>query len=357
MQGGLDLVLVTGAGASCAFGANRTPLPLMADFSQAIVNRLKSTPGYLEATTLEEGLPGDEFERRLGQFLRARLAFEQIGSVVPATSSFLTSATPHLTTTQAITQWHETSLFHLRQIVEDIRRVTYDSFNLGRVWVPGAANAYGSLFGALGLQPGSRVALATTNYDEVAEYALASCRWRPDSGEPTHFTDADPPVSVDRLLDGVPGRLPVLHLHGRLGWYQRADTEAVYFSQTRSHDPNYGVPQLILPDPDKSYGGGIFASLWAQFEEALRVAKRVLVLGHSLNDTALLETLRRNVQLTERIGVTVLPESPDSEFVNRFTRMLPKATPVPMKFADPLELSEGFHTWRTDTERMAAPPD
>jgi hypothetical protein len=52
----LDLVMVTGAGASRGFGANGSNLPLMGDWSDTLVRPLLSKHGsYLNATGLEQG--------------------------------------------------------------------------------------------------------------------------------------------------------------------------------------------------------------------------------------------------------------------------------------------------------------
>ena len=48
-------------------------------------------------------------------------------------------------------------------------------------------------------------------------------------------------------------------------------------------------------------------SLWQNFRNALRRAKRVLVLGHSLNDRVLVDTLRDEVPASI-LGITVLPK-------------------------------------------------
>lgn len=70
----------------------------------------------------------------------------------------------------------------------------------------------------------------------------------------------------------------------------------------------------MLPDPDKVYDqDDIIIALWQQFGEALARAKRVFVLGHSLNDRYLLRALLQNVQPLDRIAVTVLADPADPE--------------------------------------------
>jgi hypothetical protein len=70
----------------------------------------------------------------------------------------------------------------------------------------------------------------------------------------------------------------------------------------------------MLPDPDKVYDkDDVINTLWREFALALRRAKRVLVLGHSLNDAFLLRSLVDNVWPYERIAVTGLPDQLDRE--------------------------------------------
>lgn len=362
MRTSIDLVLVTGAGASREFGGNREPLPLMNDLSEALIRKLQVHPGYLEATRLESGLDGQEFERRLGTFLRAVLAFSRIDSVLEATATF--AAQPGLATAHALVQWFEQSQFQLGQIVESIYEVLYEQLSVNRVAVHTASEAYRDLFEVLGMTPSSSVVLATTNYETVAELALATLGWHPDAGEERYaVARPDPPVSVDGLLYGMPRHVPVLHLHGCLGWYRRTDSEQVYFTSVAAHQRGLGVPVMVLPDPEKSYDAdAIIASLWSQFEEALRATRRVLVLGHSLNDSALISALKRNVEGFDRVGIVVLPD-PQSGAVSSIPPGvqaalddLPGARPVPLRFASPLANTTGLGEWAKRTYELGPRP-
>jgi hypothetical protein len=275
-----------------------------------------------------------------------------IPSLAPATAAFISDPAPP--SSSVLEQWHRTSLNHLHEIVQDIYRVTFDSFNIGRVTVVAAATAYGNLLTALGLRQGHHVVVATTNYDQVVEHALTHAGWRPDAGDPRYTDTAEPPVTVDRLLDGMPGNVPVLHLHGRLGWYRRPASETVYSTDTRRHDPNFGLPVLVLPDPQKSYAGdSAITSLWEQLEEALRRAKRVLILGHSLNDTKLLDAIRRSVSPLSRVAVTVLPG--DNALTHKILQVLPGAVVVELLFNEALVPPGRLDKWRTDTEAPRIP--
>jgi len=100
------------------------------------------------------------------------------------------------------------------------------------------------------------------------------------------------PVRVSGLLSGMPRFVPVLHLHGRIGWFRRAEDQRIY----SVHSPRYmresGTPIIMLPDPDKAYDSDpVINEIWAQFEQALSRARSVFVLGHSLNDRLLVNAL------------------------------------------------------------------
>jgi len=80
----------------------------------------------------------------------------------------------------------------------------------------------------------------------------------------------------------------------------------------------------MLPDPDKIYDADdVINSLWEQFREALRRAKAVLILGHSLNDRALVDAIVSNVYPLERVGITLLAEhgQPDKTDESAFPTM------------------------------------
>ncbi len=202
--------------------------------------------------------------------------------------------------------------------------------------------AYGTLLGQLGVGYADSIVYATTNYDVVSEYVIERLGGMPDWGEQrTLIASGEAPLRVDRLLDGMPRYVPVLHLHGRIGWYRKEGGES-YSGNVSRHLEGYGVPIVMLPDPEKVYNtDSVISALWSQFEEALQRARRVLVLGHSLNDRALVEALQRNVTPPERVAVTVLADSDQpthlaDEAAPAFQILsseLPAAAIVPIRFA------------------------
>lgn len=67
----MRLVLVTGAGASRRLGIDDSPLPLMADWSDALCAALNAKEADLAAAChLKTGMGGEEFEKNLGLLLR-----------------------------------------------------------------------------------------------------------------------------------------------------------------------------------------------------------------------------------------------------------------------------------------------
>ncbi len=116
----------------------------------------------------------------------------------------------------------------------------------------------------------------------------------------------------------------------------------------------------MLPDPDKVYDkDDVIIAMWREFSEALARARRVFILGHSLNDQHLLRALVQNVQPLDRIAVSVLADEQDhaqpdrsaGPVVAKITQVLGNAAIIPMRFGGGLdEGSVGIRTW---TEKLA----
>jgi hypothetical protein len=330
----LDLVLVAGAGASREFGANRQKLPLMADWSNAIVEKLiRGGPNYLETVGLKHGMSGEAFESTLGNFLRAVTAFSQIERLLEPSSSF--PGMPPNLSPRTIVEWHQQAGSHFDRITNLIQETLFEQFNLERLAPTPAIQAYGALFRELGVTPQAAMVYATTNYDSLGEHALLGLGRRPDSGELLVIRGApDPPLDVNNLLAGMPRYTPVLHLHGKVGWYLRKDDGQVHATNTSRHDPSFGIPIVMLPDPSKAYDLEAIATLWSQFIDSLTRARRVLVLGHSLADSILIKALHDYITPPNRLAITVFGDQvADSDpVVARVRQDLPGAVLIPMRF-------------------------
>ena len=352
MTANIDLLLITGAGASRDFGGNHRPLPLMAEFSDAIVSELRSMGrGFLEVTKLDQQLDGPEFEQRLGAFLQAYRALPRIERILSSTATFPNVQLPE----HQIKTWYDNSRIALDQVVGGIYKVAYEQFAQERVATAYARMAYDSLFQVLGIDDTKRVAVVTTNYDLIADNAIEEIGRRTDNGNPRN---PNVPVRVERLLEGGTRHVPVLHLHGCLGWYRRSDDDALMYFGGGRYEPQLGGPVMVLPDPEKSYGDDpAITSLWDQFAEALRAATRVLVIGHSLNDQLLVQRIVDNLDTMDRLGVTILPDLPNDDPLRRTIReKLRGAREVPLRFTHPLAVAaeSPLEDWR-NMLRTASP--
>jgi hypothetical protein len=350
----IECVLVTGAGASREFGVNGTKLPLMREWSDDLVQRLGSRGfGYLDATGLRRDMPAEEFEAVLGRFLRSVEAFNRIEQLLEPSSQFPEGQTAFVPPA-SWSAWHSQVSFHLDQIIGVIHESLYQLYASPSVDHIAAERSYAGLVGALGLGQAGRWVYATTNYDTIGEDTLTGLGQLPDVGDVGTSGERD--IRVERLLDGMPRYVPVIHLHGRVGWFRRREGRAVSsLVQNYAAGNAPGVPIVMLPDLDKDYDTDpVISSLWQQFGEALSRARRVLVLGHSLHDEALIERIRGNVDPPERVGVTYLPNADDSKYMVELVReRLPGAAPLPAQFGADTGV-EGIREWVALTQEVAS---
>jgi hypothetical protein len=347
----IDLVLLTGAGASREFGAGGSKVPLMGDWVEPLFMKLASE-GLSEITGLERTMSGTAFESRLGEFLRERQAFDLIKRLIEPSLKL-----PGASSSQGwVEPWYTQVAGQLSRLDTLLAQSLYEQFATN-IDPRAASQAYLGLFQSLGIAKGqSRVVLATTNYDLLAESALLESGWLPDWGQPPGALPGvrSESLAVDDLLGGIPRYVPVLHLHGRVGWFRRQD-EIIYAQGNTTYDANFGSPVVVYPDPDKVYTAvPVIASIWQQFCQALDRAKRVLVLGHSLNDLAIVQQLSLRVHPRTRLALTVhcaddgTPESdPGSLNVRRLWESeFVGAALIPIQFGGDSDLSaQGFQNW------------
>ena len=337
----IELVLITGAGASRAFGVNK-PMPLMVDWVADLVKRLGELGvGHVQASGLSADMDAERFEDQLGTFLRSVQAFDQIKPLLVPITQFPASPAAFMHP-DVLDQWHSTASFQLAQIVGVIHKSLYALFADAPIDERGAQRAHRALFGELGLSPTTGVVYATTNYDTIGEDTLAALGAIPDAGDiqTSPFNSNERSIKVDGLLGGMPRFLPVLHLHGRVGWFRR-DAGAYSLPLVHAYSADFGIPIVMLPDLKKDYATDpVISTIWQQLTVALRRARRVLVLGHSLHDEALITALLEHVIPRERLAVTVLaaedpsrPASGDAGSVTaRVQEVFPGAAVIPVRF-------------------------
>lgn len=346
-QRDIDLVLVTGAGASRSFGYGRA-YPLMGEWSEAIIKKVgdKGLWPHQNMLGLEKGMDGPTFERQLGLFLRQTEAFRTTKALLKPSLDLHTA--PQQIKMQlpgggtVLDEWHRTTVFAIDELLELLNETLSEEFAIG-VNDSSAMQAYRWLFQRLRITSGSSIVYATTNYDIVGETALGKLGYFVDWGRPPQLsnTSADEPLRVERLIETLPGHVPVLHLHGRIGWYLRGGQVRDYTVIT-GYNKAWGTPVVMWPDDEKGtatyQAAPVINELWRQFRVALSRARKVLVLGHSLNDKFLVEALQENVPV-ERLAVTIFapagtppPTGPDPEG-DRIKALLGEVTVVPMEFA------------------------
>jgi hypothetical protein len=271
----------------------------MSQWSEKLLKALFDSGADIhDLSGLKTGMSGPEFEAALGLFLRRADAFAQVRDIVPLTPKVPGVSGPQIQT------WYDNVASSFDRINDVIHASLIGEFHHSRLAVTEAKQAYGALLRMAGLPSGQRLVYATTNYDALGELALEELGARVDAGEPTrqyggHATG----LNVAGLLDGIGRNTPVLHLHGKSGWYRDKEGQ-VQVLDVLQHHPSQGVPVVMLPDPAKTYAGDdVLALLWAQFEEAVLTAQRVLVLGHSLHDDQLVKVLKRIPDQT-RLAIT-----------------------------------------------------
>jgi hypothetical protein len=296
----IELLLVTGAGASAKFGLGDSDIPMMREWCRSLTFALRDVPNLLDLVGLNDQMGGEDFERALGEFLRRAAAFEHIAPLLDPIAKVRADWTVPARVDPTGKQepswpvWHANANITVHDTIERIRASLFQSFGPQQFALDHAADAFSTLLDALGIGSDSKWVWATTNYDVVPDYAVAHHGGIPDHGALRPPKGGQIELRVANLLDGAPRYVPILHLHGRVGWFRHtaidADIEIDPSSITKT--PQQHVPIVELPALGKTYDNTVTSLLWAQFREAVRRAQLVFVLGHSLNDNSLVEALR-----------------------------------------------------------------
>jgi hypothetical protein len=103
--------------------------------------------------------------------------------------------------------------------------------------------------------------------------------------------------------------IPVVHLHGAVGWYFREDGTVTRLPTDEGYDDRR-TPALLLPDDKKDPAG--FESpareTWLQFTTLLRNSTHVFIIGHSLHDQHVVTALKES-EASVAVMVHTAPEA------------------------------------------------
>jgi hypothetical protein len=359
----LDLVLVTGAGASRDLAT--PPFPLMADWSTALRKHLASRGMHLsEIVNLPDGASGYEFEEKLGAFLREAQAFKSVGPLIGRTINF-----PNLPAgfngNENIKDWHFQIDHILDQAVAAIQESLIEEFGKRSYDPQKGPNAYKTVLDAMSIRQGvSKWVCATTNYDQNCEGIIYDLGFRPNYGVSDHPRGGEKTIDILGLVQNMGSReVPVLHLHGSVGWFQRVDGDTYATVPSGGPQTAGDIPIVMLPDPEKDYqSNATIGNTWTEFRDALSRAKRVFVVGHSLNDSVLVETMNELVEPITRVGVAVQgqpgdqnPSSDGADLVKRIPGLFGRTlVTFPILFGETLrsDVLDNIDSWARDTEKM-----
>lgn len=344
----IDLLLLTGAGASYGLAATPGQIAAMKEWSNHLTRALVSRPGYQALTGLELDLEGQEFEARLGKFLAAARAFRDGRDLITASAELFFSdpTLQPFNRRETLANWHDQVNHHIAQLFEVINSTLYDLFGSPSFDYQRARAAYSELLERLAIAPRSgRWVYATTNYDKIGDDVLARLGFPVAWGERLLPSGGgERVIEPYGLLDNIRTTVPTLHLHGRIGWYRRREEDGgeAYAGDMVQYNPSFGAPIVMLPAPTKSYeADDIINDMWHVFQDALRRARRVLVLGHSLNDEQIVDAIA-DLVTPETVGVTVYGHASDPTRPNWEEdptlgireEKLPQSTLIPIRFGE-----------------------
>jgi hypothetical protein len=220
----------------------------MADWATALIERIdRDEPDLAKAMGLVEDLEAEEFEEILGAFMQwHRVAmplvdrFKGIGGPRPGSW------------TSEVPSWIDGSNRRAVTVIEALRDSLFQNFGRQKIDATKAEAAYKRLLDLLGED--STFVVATTNYDPAIEIGLLQMKLNPNDGFRTRSRWDTPTLDVTGLVDWGSrhdDQVPVLHLHGAVGWYQRADGSIAQQPPDQGYNPTLGTPVFLPPDPAK----------------------------------------------------------------------------------------------------------
>lgn len=244
-----NLVIVAEAGASRNLAIPGQRLPLMGEWAELLRAELnRADPQLADLVGLQAGMSGPDFEESLGTFLAWQRVLPTAARYMPF--GWEPGRQPHH---DELRNWEYQAGFRAAKVIEAVHRTLFEQFNARRIDPESAAKAYSGLLSVIPINHlGGTTCFATTNYDPAIERALAILGRRPDVGasegpHEEHFLDPTKLVDLATL-----GRTPVIHLHGKVGWYTLPDGSVRVESDGAPFNPGSGTPTVLMPDPDKN---------------------------------------------------------------------------------------------------------
>jgi hypothetical protein len=268
-------------------------MPLMPDWATSLTQALDTAePMLSRAVGLTPDMAGDAFELQLGQFL-------ELASKIPLLKQFknIGGDTP-TSGTAGFQGWVRLAESRCALALETIRENLYVNYNINRLGRARVVKAYTKLlqwFNTEGpVNPPPHLSFATTNYDLAIELAFQSYAPVIDGfvQDNPYSTPQFDPVSITQALADETPAIPVLHLHGAVGWYRTDEGFIRKYPGDMGYNPTLGSPALLLPDATKTTSSLVGAEgLWDVFRRLLLEASHIFVLGHSLHDAHLVDVL------------------------------------------------------------------
>ncbi len=246
---GKDLsLIIVGAGASRNLNNGGDPMPLMPDWMDDLVGRLERIHHRLpEVLGLARNESGQLFEEMLGRFLAWRRVLPQLEDLQLLGAKEFTDPAP-------FQGWYAPARAVGDEVESAVFGSLYELFGRDRVTGPAPAMAYGPLLALLRRTPATQFAFATTNYDVAIELALEEMSFSVATGVQEATWGNPPVVHPEGLIGRTSERVvPVLHLHGRIGWSQDEQRRVLDYGPTGAYDAGRGMPGMLLPDKNKNY--------------------------------------------------------------------------------------------------------
>lgn len=297
------MLIITGAGASANLGVDDTALPMMKGWAADLIPRLGYAAGQLGLTPETDGPAFEAIIGRLLNFSRALPAIEALGFMGELTSLF--GDQPGSSGGNFLA-WQSTARTNIQGLNTRLWESLWQNFGRDRIDNDKADNAYSALHDLIrdsrddGPEP-CYISHVTTNFDPAIEVAVQESNY-PNTELLDGFTPGSgnarprwaPNLLTANRLDSD-GRIPVVHIHGAVGWYFDPNDENRI--QRRPSDDDYDdrlSPALLLPDDTKrpDLFPAPLVQVWEQFQVLLREATHVFVIGHSLHDDHLVRAIK-----------------------------------------------------------------